>query len=595
MAVPRAAVDIRDEKAVMTFLESLCVTGQATVGRVQKTTRLVPVAAESALALLVPRPSLHLENGSEGKAVIETPVSRARVEQSLPGDPRGPHRLCCTEVVQKGELICVDTPLAVLLTNARPEGGEPADEEELLGRLVERARALSAEKPLAEWMVERRMVQGNPDARAMCRVYAREIATLMDETDCSGLGLYPQVSLANHSCLPSAVALYDAEGRAYLTATRNLAPGDEVTLHYAGDEASELGRGVRIGDLAPESRPSSCAWLATQPCVCLLCALDVKEAVARESTPPPDLDVLRAQPSPLAEQGVPAQHPGLRLAREYMPRISAAMAIREWGVAAHLIVELQELLVRMFSLWEQVCSTTRRQLQAELASSATLAIRKREIKQTLRCLDSKGREQLDQLQRRLSRYLIGRLALCVQHLPVEHWTEETRGGGIRVTGDGMPLPPPEEEEVEETPGRRLLQTLSLLLRMPREEIALESQENVSLARGGRVTTAIMSLLRAFTRLGLHPKLLCTSGYIVEQYQLYKYHRDAPERYDLGRLAIAVELNNRMADWAVYWNRWKSLLVESTEPSLARYLTHLGSCAVKGLPLSSAALTASPSV
>jgi hypothetical protein len=65
-----------------------------------------------------------------------------------------------------------------------------------------------------------------------------------------GTAVYGVASMMNHACDPSAEALLHARGTLRVVATRDLAPGDEVTISYLGEAGAGLPVGDRRGRLA---------------------------------------------------------------------------------------------------------------------------------------------------------------------------------------------------------------------------------------------------------------------------------------------------------------------------------------------------------
>jgi hypothetical protein len=67
----------------------------------------------------------------------------------------------------------------------------------------------------------------------IARVVGRYMHRLNTQTGlCTGLALYKVGSLINHSCDPNAAMFFKGDGQCHLVATRDCAPGEEVTISY---------------------------------------------------------------------------------------------------------------------------------------------------------------------------------------------------------------------------------------------------------------------------------------------------------------------------------------------------------------------------
>lgn len=68
----------------------------------------------------------------------------------------------------------------------------------------------------------------------VCQMYTKSVLLATCVTD-QGLAIYPRISVANHSCMPNCNLLFGQDGTAALFSSREIAPGEEITIAYDDD------------------------------------------------------------------------------------------------------------------------------------------------------------------------------------------------------------------------------------------------------------------------------------------------------------------------------------------------------------------------
>ncbi|KAJ0395574.1 hypothetical protein P43SY_000682 [Pythium insidiosum] len=94
--------------------------------------------------------------------------------------------------------------------------------------LLARSKFVGPSSDLAT--LERRWL---PDVvRLFCRVNCNAFTVCDDVNRATGLGVFPQAALLNHSCAPNCVVSFEAPARARVRVIRDVQAGDELTISY---------------------------------------------------------------------------------------------------------------------------------------------------------------------------------------------------------------------------------------------------------------------------------------------------------------------------------------------------------------------------